>query len=78
MNMRRYDAVLFDMDGTLLHTAPDISAALNRTLLDNGHAELDIVQITDMVGRGPRILIERALIALGSDGVPDSVEVDRL
>ncbi len=75
MSARRHDAVLFDMDGTLLHTAPDISAALNRTLLDNGHPALDIVQVTAMIGRGPRVLIERALLAHGhTDACAERVE----
>lgn len=77
MSAPRYDAVLFDMDGTLLHTAPDISAALNRALVDNGHPALDIVQVTGMIGRGPRVLIERALGAHGRTDA-DAGEVEHL
>ena len=35
------DAALFDLDGTLVHTAPCIAAALNQSLKDNGLATLE-------------------------------------
>jgi phosphoglycolate phosphatase len=75
MNTSRFRAVLFDMDGTLLHTAPDIAAALNRTLTSNGLAAIDIEHVARMIGRGPRILIERALQAHGET---DSKRVETL
>ena len=36
MTANRFAAVLFDLDGTLVHTAPDIAAALNAALCKSG------------------------------------------
>jgi len=53
-------AIAFDLDGTLVDTAPDLVRALNAVILPRG---LDPVQTSDvraMVGRGARALIERS------------------
>ncbi|HHJ12939.1 MAG TPA: phosphoglycolate phosphatase [Gammaproteobacteria bacterium] len=52
-------AVLFDLDGTLLDTAPDLAAALNATLALNGRTPLPFEQIRPVVSHGGRALIER-------------------
>jgi len=59
------NAVLFDLDGTLLDTASDIALALNRTLIERGWAALSVTAVTRMIGRGSPILIERAAAAHG-------------
>lgn len=49
--------VLFDLDGTLLDTAPDMAAALNRTLQSEGLAALPESRIRPLVSHGaPRLL----------------------
>jgi len=58
-------AVLFDLDGTLLDTAADITLALNRTMLEYGARELVLDDVRHMIGRGSPMLIERALAAQG-------------
>lgn len=52
--------IVFDLDGTLVDTAPDLVRALNETLDLEGlpRAKLDVVR--RMVGQGARVLIERA------------------
>jgi len=45
-------AVLFDLDGTLIDTAPDMAAALNRLLIEEGHAEIPIETIRPHVSKG--------------------------
>ncbi len=52
--------IVFDLDGTLVDTAPDLVRALNETLDLEGlpHAQLNAVR--RMVGQGARVLIERA------------------
>jgi len=63
----QFRAVLFDMDGTLVHTVPDIANALNAALCTNGLRTLDATKITDLVGKGARVLVKRALNAQGVD-----------
>ncbi|MDU8909731.1 phosphoglycolate phosphatase [Aestuariicoccus sp. MJ-SS9] len=44
--------IVFDLDGTLVHSAPDIHAAVNRMLADCGEAPLDMPTVTGFVGNG--------------------------
>jgi phosphoglycolate phosphatase len=62
---RPLDAVLFDLDGTLLDTAGDIAAALNRTLAEYGWAQMPLAEVRSMIGRGSPMLIQRAAAAQG-------------
>jgi phosphoglycolate phosphatase len=57
--------VVFDLDGTLADTAPDIAAALNRMLAALGREALPEGTIRSLVGHGARSLVERALAAAG-------------
>lgn len=57
----RVDAVLVDLDGTLLDTLPDIAAAVNEALAACGAAPLPIASIRRYVGRGVDVLLQRAL-----------------
>ena len=50
--------VLFDLDGTLLDTAPDLARALNATLQANGRAALPFEQIRPVVSHGGSALIK--------------------
>ena len=63
--------VVFDLDGTLVDTAPDIVRALNQTLDIEGlpHASLPVVR--NLIGHGARVLIERAA---GFSGVTFSAD----
>jgi len=54
-------AVLIDLDGTLMDTAPDLAAAVNRMRLDFGLPELAPARIAAFVGKGAAVLIHRAL-----------------
>lgn len=54
-------AVIFDLDGTLVDSAPDIAAALNAALAEWQLAPLPLETIKTMVGGGARRLVERAL-----------------
>jgi phosphoglycolate phosphatase len=57
-------ALLFDLDGTLLDTANDIAAALQRALADRHLPAPDVAQVRTMIGRGAPMLVERAAAAL--------------
>ncbi len=54
-------AVLFDLDGTLLATVPDLHAAVCAMLRDRGRPELPLEAIRSYVGRGIANLVKRAL-----------------
>lgn len=54
-------AVIFDLDGTLLDTLPDIQFVLNETLKKFGYPEITREQARAYIGEGARRLVERAL-----------------
>ncbi len=58
-------AVLWDLDGTLLDTAQDIALALNRSFRDLGLPTVAADVVRTLIGRGSPILIERALALNG-------------
>jgi phosphoglycolate phosphatase len=54
-------ACLFDLDGTLVHSAPDLAAAANRMRDRFGLPELPVERIATFVGKGIPMLVRRAL-----------------
>ena len=58
-------AVIFDLDGTLIDSAPDIHAAANRVLRSEGLEEQSFAQVRGFVGRGVPHLIRQLLTAAG-------------
>lgn len=68
---RRYRAALFDLDGTLVDTAPDLAAAANRMLADLGRAALPDDRIRDFVGKGVVNLVNKCFEASGGGGEED-------
>jgi phosphoglycolate phosphatase len=58
--------LVFDLDGTLVDTLPDLTAALNRMLAGRGLAPLDPAEVKPMIGDGTKKLVERALAARGA------------
>ncbi len=61
--------LVFDLDGTLTDSVPDIAGAINRTLAARHLPALPVAEVALMVGDGLQPLIERAFAAAG--GVPD-------
>lgn len=57
--------VAFDLDGTLVDTAPDLIGALNAVLEEEGLAPLPLSSARHLVGRGARTLIERGFAEAG-------------
>ena len=53
--------IAFDMDGTLIDSAGDIGAAVNRMRASFGLAQLPRESVVRMVGNGARVLVARAL-----------------
>lgn len=65
--MRRITAVVFDLDGTLVDSAPDLRTALNRLLAEHGRRPLSLAEVTTMIGDGAAKLVERGFAATGAE-----------
>ena len=65
------DAVLLDFDGTLVDTAPDLIAALNRLLQDVGHAPVAFENFRQRAGEGAKRLLLAAFAAQGQEPPDD-------
>lgn len=58
--------VLFDLDGTLVNTAPDLLGALNHVLAGLGLAPVALGAVAEMIGHGARAMIETGLKVQGA------------
>ena len=68
-------ALLFDLDGTLVDSAPDMAAAVNRVLAEEGLPVASLERVRHWVGNGGRELVRRALAA-GGDAAPGEDRVE--
>jgi phosphoglycolate phosphatase len=66
--------IVFDLDGTLIDTAPDLIDTLNFILAQEGLPAVPYATARNMIGGGAKVLIERALAAEGRA----ADEIDRL
>ena len=66
--------VIFDLDGTLIHTAPDLMASLNHVLGLDGLAPVSFEDMTWLVGQGAKVMIERAWSHHGYAYTPEQLE----
>ena len=64
--MRKYDTVIFDLDGTLLNTLEDLADAVNAVMRAHAYPERTLDEVRRFVGNGIRRLMEQA--------VPEDVE----
>jgi phosphoglycolate phosphatase len=68
--------IVFDLDGTLIDTAPDLISTLNITLAREGMPPVPYEEARKMIGGGARGMIEKALVA---EGRPDvKADLDRM
>jgi phosphoglycolate phosphatase len=67
-------AVVFDFDGTLVDSAPDLASALNRLLAREGLAPVGLVQVHKMIGDGVAKLVERGFAVHGRRLGADELE----
>ncbi len=65
MSTIRFDTVVFDLDGTVADTAPDLAAALNHVLEAIGRTPLPLAAVRTMIGHGARALLRKGLAATG-------------
>jgi phosphoglycolate phosphatase len=72
-------ALIFDLDGTLADTSPDLLGATNAVLAARGRPLLDLAHLRHLVGFGARALISQAMEAsgapVGEDEMPALVEI---
>ena len=67
-----FEAIVFDLDGTLIDSVPDVQGALNRMLKAEGRQPISLEQAHAFVGEGARVLVEKALAATGP--LPDAID----
>ena len=66
--------VVFDLDGTMIDTAPDLIESLNHTIAARGLEPVTFADLTHLVGQGARVMIRRAFDLRGqplTDGEVD-------
>ncbi len=64
-HLNGFKALLIDLDGTLVDSVPDLAAAVNRLLGEEGRRALSREQVRGMVGDGVAKLVERAFATTG-------------
>lgn len=74
--MATYDALLFDLDGTLVDTVPEISDAVNATLSEFGLGPVSPDQIRGWVGHGAAAVMAEALASV--QGAERKLKLDTL
>ncbi|MEL7560519.1 phosphoglycolate phosphatase [Stutzerimonas chloritidismutans] len=71
--------VMFDLDGTLMDSVPDLAAAVDKMLMLLGREPAGIDRVRDWVGNGSRVLVRRALAGqLLHEGVADELADEAL
>lgn len=71
--MPRFEAAIFDLDGTLLNTLDDLAAACNHAMEAFGYPQHTKQEVCSYVGNGVELLIRRALPAGTSDETVQTV-----
>lgn len=74
MNHQAKNLLIFDLDGTLIDSVPDLAAATNAMLRDLALPTFDEDQIRHWVGNGAKVLVDRALS--GSDRIDPNLSED--
>ena len=74
--MSQLEAVIWDLDGTLVDSAPDLATALNMVLGQRGFAGHSLDMVRSMVGNGVPKLVERGFNAAGMR--PDPAQLEQL
>ena len=63
-----FDIVGFDLDGTLLDTSGDLTAAVNHALIDAGRRPLTVEEVKPMIGGGAKHMLSLTMAATGGCG----------
>lgn len=65
--MKKYDLILFDFDGTLVDTAPDIAHYANGVLVEFGYTPKSLAEVTKAIGFGVHELLKTLAPAFAGD-----------
>jgi phosphoglycolate phosphatase len=71
--MPGYSALIFDLDGTLIDSAPDIAAAINACFAERGWPELPVAYVESFLGNGPRRLVADIVADKGISAGEDEI-----
>ena len=69
-------AIVFDLDGTLVDSAPDIAAGINRMLADYGLPPREVRAIERLTGEGASVLVEKVYAEIGVAADAARIETD--
>jgi phosphoglycolate phosphatase len=73
VRVRSFDHIVFDLDGTLVDSRRDLTAAVNHVLRAFGGAELPLETVCQYIGEGARVLVQRALGPAHQDRVDEGL-----
>lgn len=71
---RPVDAIVFDLDGTLIDSAGDLARAANRLLAEQARRPLELAEVRRFIGDGARVLVRRAMAATGAAAADSSLD----
>lgn len=66
--------IVFDLDGTLVDTAPDLIGTLSWLLAEEGLDPVDLAAARDLIGHGMKPMIEKALRRQGRGGTQEEID----
>lgn len=61
MNFKDKELIIFDFDGTLINSIPDLTTAINKMLMHYNLPQLSVEEVTPFIGNGAKTLVKRAL-----------------
>ena len=75
--MNQKFTILFDLDGTLVNTAPDLMHAHNYVMKKYGYQERKLSEIRKLAGRGSKVMLTRSIYEFGetSEKIKESEDV---
>ena len=72
---RPFQALIFDLDGTLVDSAPGLCVSINQVLTENGLRQISLEETKGLIGWGARNLVEKAFALTGKPGT--TADIDR-
>jgi phosphoglycolate phosphatase len=78
LSLTGFTGIIFDLDGTLVDSVPDLSLAINHGLAQMKLPEVAESQVRLWVGNGSRKLVERSLLAHSPSGELDEAQAEQL